>query len=255
MAVKGKLRQGGLAWAQKNSRDLNWEIARDLAGLGTSSVARLADIGCGARPYQRFFPGAVMYCGIDLPADLSANKLEKRADVYADLHWLPIAEGSFDMVLCTQVLEHVPDPARVLGEAHRILRTGGLAVVTVPFLAAEHEVPHDYLRFTSFGIAALLERCGFEAVTVKKQFGFWSAIGEMIYWHFQRKVVGTRWEKYWYAVGTTGFLRGFHLLNRLDPDDKLALNLFVTARKAPLAIISEPTVARAQKREMEVLRG
>lgn len=233
MAHKGAIRSRALAWTQRNSRELNWEIARELGALATAPGAAVADIGCGAKPYQRFFPGASPYFGIDLPADLSANKLEKRADVYADLHRLPVADEKFDVVLCTQVLEHVAQPDLVLLEANRILRTGGLAVITVPFMAAEHEVPNDYLRFTTFGISELLHRAGFRAVEVKRQFGFWSAIGEMIYWHYQRKVVGTRWEKYWYAIGTTAFLRCFHLLNRLDPDDKLVLNLFITARKAP----------------------
>jgi hypothetical protein len=127
--------------------------------------------------------------------------------------------------------DSVPDVEAVLTEGHRVLRDGGLAIVSVPFMAAEHEAPHDYLRFTSFGIRELLERTGFEQIEVKKQFGFWSAIGEMIYWHYHRKVTGTRWEKYWFAVGTTGLMRFFHLLNRLDRDDKLVLNLFVTARK------------------------
>ena len=239
MASRGKLRSGVLAWARRNARELNWEIAREFESIGSVPGAAVADIGCGAKPYQRFLPGAARYCGIDLPVERSANKLEKRADVYADLRRLPIADDCFDIVLCTQVLEHVPEPELVLGEAHRILRTGGLAVVTVPFLAAEHEVPHDYFRFTTFGITELLERCGFQAVAVKRQFGFWSAIGEMIYWHYHRKVAGTRWEKYWYAVGTTAFLRGFHLLNRMDPDEKLVLNLFVTARKAPV-LVSAP---------------
>jgi SAM-dependent methyltransferase len=234
MAPNGKLRSWTLAWARRNARELNWEIARDMRALGSAPRPAVADIGCGAKPYRQYFSGSARYFGIDLPVERSANKLEKRAEVYADLVRLPIANESFDVVLCTQVLEHVPEPVRVLAEAHRILRTGGMAVLTVPFLAAEHEEPHDYLRFTSYGITDLLERCGFEAVSVKKQFGFWSAVGEMIYWHYQRKVAGTRWEKYWYVVGTTAFLRGFHLLNRVDPDEKMVLNLFVTALKAPM---------------------
>jgi len=244
MPANGTLRARALAWAKRNARELDWEIAREMGGLVSAQGAAVLDIGCGAKPYQRFFPGAARYCGIDLPAQRSANKLEKRADVYADLRRLPIAEETFDVVLCTQVLEHIADPERVLREAQRILRPGGLVVLTVPFLAAEHEEPHDYLRFTSFGISELLARCGFEAVNVKKQFGFWSAIGEMIYWHYHRKVAGTRWEKYWFAAGTTVFLRAFHLLNRWDPDEKLVLNLFATARKAAVEGTweSDPTV-------------
>ncbi len=252
MAPNGRLRGGALAWARRNARELNWEIARDMGAVGSAVGAAVADIGCGAKPYQRYFPGAARYFGIDLPVERSANKLEKRADVYADLRRLPIADESFDVVLCTQVLEHVPEPERVLSEAHRILRTGGTAVLTVPFMAAEHEEPHDYLRFTSYGITDLLTRCGFEAVSVKKQFGFWSAIGEMIYWHYHRKVAGTRWEKYWFAAGTTVFLRGFHLLNRLDPDEKLVLNLFVTARKAPAKVAQAPGAASDLREQEEV---
>lgn len=249
------MRSRALAWTRRNAREVTWEIHRDFCSLVPVGRVRILDLGCGAKPYQRCFPDAAAYVGVDLPVDRSANKLIKRADVYADLRLLPIADESFDVMLCTQVLEHVAEPARVLGEAHRVLRNGGLAVVTVPFLSAEHEEPHDYLRFTSFGITELLERCGFQAVSVKRQFGFWSAVGEMIYWHYQRKVVGTRWEKYWYLLGTVGLMRGFHLLNRLDPDEKLVLNLFVTARKVPVAVTSEPVAIRgAQAREQEVLR-
>ena len=206
-------------------------MAKDLRALAPVGAARIVDLGCGAKPYERYFNGATQYVGVDLPVERSANKLEKRADVYARLSELPLESGRFDVLLCTQVLEHVPDVGAVLAEGHRVLRDGGLAIVSVPFMAAEHEVPHDYLRFTSFGIRELLERAGFERIEVKKQFGFWSAIGEMIYWHYHRKVQGTRWEKYWFALGTTTLMRGFHLLNRLDPDDKLVLNLFVTAHK------------------------
>ncbi|HKO04886.1 MAG TPA: class I SAM-dependent methyltransferase [Candidatus Acidoferrales bacterium] len=252
MAPNGKLRSGALAWARRNARELNWEIARDMGAVRSAVGAAVADIGCGAKPYQRYFPDAAAYVGVDLPAGRSANKLEKRADVYADLQRLPIADESFDVVLCTQVLEHVPEPERVLSEAHRILRAGGMAVLSVPFMAAEHEEPHDYLRFTSYGITDLLQRAGFEAVSVKKQFGFWSAVGEMIYWHYHRKVTGTRWEKYWFAAGTTVFLRGFHLLNRLDPDEKLVLNLFVTARKAAVERGRQSGVACGLREQEEV---
>ena len=240
-APKSGLRGRALAWTHRNSRELHWEIKRDFQSLGSVPGAAVADIGCGDKPYQSFFPDAACYFGIDLPAERSANKLEKCADVYADLRRLPVADESFDVVLCTQVLEHIAEPERVLREAQRILRPGGLAVVTVPFLAAEHEVPHDYFRFTTFGIKELLERAGFQSVIVKRQFGFWSAIGEMIYWHYHRKVVGTRWEKYWYAIGTTAFLRAFHLLNRIDSDEKLVLNLFVTARKTPACVLRAVT--------------
>jgi len=213
---------------------MTWQVRRDFEAMSPVGPARVLDLGCGSKPYQHYFPHATAYVGIDLPVERSANKLEKCADIYADLASLPVENETFDVLICTQVLEHVPDPVRVLTEANRVLRPGGLAVVTVPFLSAEHEEPDDFYSFTSFGIREVFHRAGFEQVQVKKQFGFWSAIGEMIYWHYHRKVAGTRWEKYWFALGTTMFLRGFHLLNRIDPDEKLVLNLFATARKAPV---------------------
>lgn len=166
-----------------------------------------------------------------MPAGQSTNGLPKAAQVYCRVERLPFRGGSFDAVLCTQVLEHVPDPSVAIAEASRVLSPDGRLILTIPFVAAEHEEPHDYFRFTQFGIRTLLEAHGFECEFVKKQFGFWPTIGEMLYWHFHRKVQGGRWEKYWYAFGTTIFLGAFHLCGRFDRDDKLALNLCVVARR------------------------
>ena len=62
-------------------------------------------------------------------------------------------DGAFDAVLFTQVLEHVPEPARVLAELHRILRPGGTLYLTAPLVWELHELPHDYYRYTSEGLA------------------------------------------------------------------------------------------------------
>lgn len=226
-------------WARASASDVTRQIRRDLSEIAPTISGRLLDLGCGAKPYRHLFTGAEWYVGLDLPADHSANKLTKSVDAYADLNLLPFCDESFDAALCTQVLEHVPQPELLLAEAARVLKTDGTLVLTLPFAAAEHEEPHDYLRFTRYGIRALLERAGFATREVRKQFTFWSAIGEMIYWHFHRKVSGTRLEKYWFAFGTVALLRMFHLMDRLDRDDKLALNLCVVAQKLPVAVRRE----------------
>ena len=201
---------------------------------------KVVDLGCGCKPYRDIFTEAESYVGIDLPVQQSANKLKKTVDVYGDLAALPFRDAVCDTILCTQVLEHVPNPASVLREAARIMRPGGTIIISVPFMATEHEEPHDYFRYTHYGMRALLQANGFEVVETRKQFGFWSAIGESIYWHFQRKVARTRLEKYWYAFGVTVFMRAFHLLNWLDPDDKLALNLCVVARRVGTQVSAQP---------------
>ena len=88
----------------------------------------------------------------------------RAADVTADLQELPIDDASFDFVLCTEVLEHVIDPARACAEVRRILRREGGTLVTVPFVGELHEEPHDYRRFSSHGIERLLAEAGFEQV-------------------------------------------------------------------------------------------
>lgn len=225
------MKQMILQMVQRLSVDVSRQIRLDLAQVAPAATGTLLDLGCGAKPYQAIFSKVQLYVGVDLPCELSANKLNKRADAYADLLNLPFSNSSFDVVLSTQALEHSADPERALREAARVLRGNGLIIITVPFLAAEHEEPHDYFRYTRFGVSALLERSGFRNVAVRKQFGFWLTIGEMIYWHFHRKVQGGRLEKYWYAFGTTLFLRAFRLLDRADPDDKLMLNLCITAQR------------------------
>ena len=73
----------------------------------------LLDAGCGDKPHESIFSGFVDgYIGIDLPISKSANKLEKRADIYGSILDMPFKSNSFDTVLSTQVLEHVPEPKK-----------------------------------------------------------------------------------------------------------------------------------------------
>lgn len=222
-------------WLHAANRDINWRIREDLRELGKELEGDALDLGCGSKPYADLFPKLRSYRGVDLPANRSANSLEKRADAYADLRALPFPDGSFDVVISTQVLEHMPDPEAVLAEAARLLRDDGILLLTIPFVAAEHEVPHDYFRFTRFGAEALLARAGFDHVRVRKQFGFWPTIADMFYWHVHRRVRGTWFEKYWFAFSATLLCRFFHMLHRFDPDEDIALNLCVLARKRAIA--------------------
>jgi SAM-dependent methyltransferase len=72
-----------------------------------------------------------------------------------------VEDARFDHVLLTQVLEHLPEPAKVLKELHRVLKPGGTLWLTAPLFYAEHEKPYDFFRYTRFGIRHLLEAAGF----------------------------------------------------------------------------------------------
>jgi SAM-dependent methyltransferase len=123
------------------------------------------DVGCGRKPYRKYV-SATRYVGVDI--DTPVTRKWAAADVFYDGRTLPFADKSFGGVICTQVLEHVFTPAEFLGELHRVLRPGGQLVLAVPFVWDEHEQPHDFARYSSFGLRAILERAGFEIVEQRK---------------------------------------------------------------------------------------
>lgn len=128
---------------------------------------RLLDFGCGRKPYRACFTGATDYVGVDLEQS-GHDHSGSLVDVFYDGKTIPFGDGSFDAVFCGEVLEHVFEPDAILEELHRVLRDGGAMLVTVPFCWNEHEVPHDYGRYTSFGITHLFTRHGFAVVEQRK---------------------------------------------------------------------------------------
>ena len=84
---------------------------------------------------------------------------------------LPFRSGSFDVVLATEVLEHVTDAEAAAEEIRRVLRPGGSLLATVPFIYPVHEAPYDFRRFTHHGLRSLVERHGFVDATVSPKGG------------------------------------------------------------------------------------
>jgi SAM-dependent methyltransferase len=79
-----------------------------------------------------------------------------------DLAALPMADNRYDMILCTQVLEHVPRPEAVLGELFRVLKPGCKLWLSAPVFYEEHLQPYDFYRYTRFGLVHLFENAGFQ---------------------------------------------------------------------------------------------
>lgn len=65
-------------------------------------------------------------------------------DIVSDITAIPVADGSFDAVMCTEVLEHVPDPVAALKEMNRVLRSDGYLMITVPFASLTHFAPYHF---------------------------------------------------------------------------------------------------------------
>ena len=162
--------------------DLNWRLAETLSYRGL-----VVDLGCGDAPYRDLImKGADRYIGIDWPQSTYGLR---GTDVIADIsRRLPIASAEVDVVTAFQVLEHVPMPLRTLQEARRILKPGGTLYLTVPWMWEVHEAPHDYWRFSRFGLHLLLEKAGFEQIKIEESTGFWLMIALKLNYHIATRL-------------------------------------------------------------------
>jgi SAM-dependent methyltransferase len=141
----------------------NYLVRRILAGQLKSSIrsglqrdktSRVLDIGCGDKPYKSLFDGfAQDYVGVD-------TRDEPQVDIVAPADAIPVESGKYDCVLCTQALEHVPDPGSVVAEIYRVLAPGGMALVSTHGVIRYHPNPEDYWRWTHAGLQRLFEDAG-----------------------------------------------------------------------------------------------
>jgi SAM-dependent methyltransferase len=141
-------------------------IWADLAALLPRCRGVVLDVGCGAQPYRPLVSREATYMGID---DARAGEhfgYSMPDTTYFEGGRWPVGDASVDVVLSTETLEHVPDPSAFLNEAARCLRPGGQLLLTVPFAARWHYVPHDYWRYTPSGLTRLLTMAGFERIAV-----------------------------------------------------------------------------------------
>jgi SAM-dependent methyltransferase len=129
---------------------LEQQIARRLAGR---TGLRILDLGCGQRPYEAIFRQlGAGYLAYDVPS--------QQADVAGTAGSLPFSEQVFDAVLCTQVLEHVPDPAATLAEISRVLKPGGWCFLSTHGTYLFHPHPTDYWRWTQQGMERIFWNAG-----------------------------------------------------------------------------------------------
>jgi SAM-dependent methyltransferase len=139
---------------------------RDLRPLLASARGDVLDVGSGAQPYRPLLPKETRYRAIDVALAREAFGYEMPDTEYYEGERWPVPDAAVDVVLATETLEHVPEPAGFLAEARRVLRPGGRIVLTVPFAARWHYIPHDYWRFTPSSLRDLLEAAGFAGVVV-----------------------------------------------------------------------------------------
>ena len=226
------------------SEPLDNQARRDawVAGIASrlSAGTRIIDVGAGECRYRHLFEHCdyrahdfAAYEGTEegaLAQDWSYGEL----DYVSDIEAIPVAEGSFDAVFCTEVLEHVPRPAAALAELARILRPGGAAFLSAPLGSGLHQEPfHFYGGFTPHFWRRELEGLGFDVLSVEPSGGFFRFLGQEVArggslllasGRYRRlhpvtltaKLAGTRAAGRWFAalddaIPVTEFTVGYHV--------------------------------------------
>ena len=136
--------------------------------------ARVLDVGAGSCPYRQLFAHC-KYAAQDL-APLHQAQLRFGAygsiDYRCDATAIPVPDASFDAVLCTEMLEHHPEPVKVVREMARILAPGGRLMLTAPLGSGIHQEPyHYYGGYTPFWYEKFLEEAGFEELRIEANEG------------------------------------------------------------------------------------
>jgi len=131
----------------------------------------LIDLGCGAKPYRHLFTRVDRYIGLEMPGF-------KQADVIGDALQTPFVDRCADAVLCNQVLEHVPEPQRLMREAARLLKPEGILLLTTPQVWGLHHEPNDFFRYTRYGLDRLARNAGLHVQRVEPTCGFWATFAQ-----------------------------------------------------------------------------
>jgi SAM-dependent methyltransferase len=247
-----KYARGAADWT-----DLQWSLLiTQLTWVAPKARGRLLDVGCGSKPYEHIFrPFVTEYVGVEHQAtfERTAASGVGGPDFLYDGRRLPFDDRSFDTVLSVQVLEHTPEPALLVSEMARVLKDDGLLVLSAPFQFRLHEKPHDYFRYTPYGLRALCERVELEVVEIQNQGSLWTVLAHKLNSYLAFNVVklagfaqamgklshespveshARPWLLPFVAPAMLGLSGAARVLDRWLPEPDEALGFLVVARRA-----------------------
>jgi SAM-dependent methyltransferase len=191
---------------------------------------RVLDAGCGDKPYRALFDGATEYVGLDVYAGPNVDIVVAPGEPW------PLPDGHFDVLISSQVLEHVADLDFTVGEMKRVAKKGGWLVVSVPFIYNEHGSPNDFQRFTVYRAIQLFPE--YEVVRLKKQGGLGSTVSILVLNWVDVSLGATKagrmlkapllplWMLFCLVMNTIGLA-----VNAIDRTDSFYSNLVMVLRK------------------------
>jgi SAM-dependent methyltransferase len=150
------------------------DLLEFLATESRTISGTVVDLGAGGAPYRSLFANAT-YIAADIAGAGGSDVL------IGEDGRVPMADGAADIVLSTQVLEHVRDPDRYLSECHRLLVPSGSLILTTHGSFHDHACPDDFFRWTLQGLEVLLDRAGFEIESASKLTCGWRAVAQLAF--------------------------------------------------------------------------
>jgi SAM-dependent methyltransferase len=210
-------------------------LLKKIAALAPELKGKLMDFGCGSKPYRSLFQ-VDEYLGIDIenPGHPHANE---QIDVFYDGKKIPFTDETFDSVFSSEVIEHVFNLNEALSEINRVMKPGGVILITCPFAICEHEAPNDFARYSSFALKYIFEQNGFEILkqdktgnNVETVFQLWTMYIHQHITPYLRKIPLIR-SAFRLITYTSLNILGL-LFSKIFPDRKdLYLNNILLARK------------------------
>jgi SAM-dependent methyltransferase len=143
---------------------------------------RVLDVGAGAGQYRPLF-AICAYKAHDFGQELQTIGHYTPLDYQSDILAIPVPDESFDVILCTEVLEHVPEPIKAVVEMARVLRPGGLMLLSAPLGCLLHQEPHIYYGgYTPYWYRRFLGAAGCDVISIDANQGFFSLFADYSQW-------------------------------------------------------------------------
>jgi SAM-dependent methyltransferase len=209
-------------------------IDRELQRFANSLSAdlRVLDAGAGEARHAGLF-ARQRYIPVDLAVGDTAWNYSSLAAV-CDLCALPFRDAAFDAAINVVTLEHIHDPARALREIGRTLKPGGRILLAIPQDWEVHQAPHDYFRYTRYGIEHLLRQAGLEVLRIQAAGGYFRLLSRRLLNGIQFFKGGWRWLLFLPAaacLGPPALL--LPLFEPLDPEKNFTLGYICEAQRLP----------------------
>jgi SAM-dependent methyltransferase len=212
---------------------------KDLKGVFDAYIKEndtVFDIGCGNKPFEAYIrtltknDDTSAYRGCDI-----VQSSEQKADIICDVTNIAEKSSAYDVVICTQVIEHVFEHFKVFEEAYRLLKPGGVFIVSSNLVWEIHEAPYDYYRFTKYGFIKLLENAGFHVQEAKSNGGKFAVLGQLILHVFRGRGEKKGVNRVFYAITRRCLAlmcnMVFPLLDDKFKDDRYTLNYVFVGKK------------------------